>query len=1842
MANQLQEAVFTAIDTLVSQRIDKLQLDKTVTATIVSCTNALTGEYKVSYNGGFMTAYANEGTTYNKNTEVYVLVPESDFTKQKYIVSKAQAISNDNNISFVSSALSNYNLIGRNIINNKNMPQGVNSYLTKDMLLIYDRENTSESLITINDNEFYNNLKEAEALMIEASFHTRLPKVHQLVPQGNYGVKFTLAFKDASNSNVEKATSSEEIKNIVISDMKNSNDFKKASQEIEELQKQLENIWSSPNLTLEDKKNLTVEAQNKIRDWSQNNNNVIKDLSSKDKDFISDFLDQKSQDTSSNTEVKDINKIKYYDYIIDSNNMTGNPFLFNSWSDQYNIYPIDVANFLYIQRIVFYCENFVTENDLNTATTYGDDIFIKDLEIYGLKTISAKSGDYSLTLSMPLGSTFKSIRSDDYLEIAGTLKNKNSNISDSAMFYWFIEDNRITSTSEYYQYYGGAGWKYLKDKKNTPNLVMSSAENRAYENKYLCVCVYQDTVILKEKFTLYNEAAKADLEIISTLGTKFTFDQGTPKLTCLINGRSENFDKGEINPRDDDQYTFVWSKTDEFGYTTIFNQTIKDIDAEIESVTTSDVTNKASLLLDLRTRKQALQGVNFEVGKNWIEYPTKQIMTNGSATFKCSVYAQDKDTQEPYPIGTAEITLMNSGAASPTDYYILIENGDQVFQYSESGVSPDDERYQDPLEILPLTCHFYYPTGEEVESAQYDIKWKVPLTNTLIKVPKEGMILNPATGKIEWSTSQIYPTMIKGDYDYQALNNQITCIVTFDNQEYTKDTTFLFTKIGENGTNGTDMVGKIVPTSNSSILEKEVLTLILKYSKGVLNKETSKWNTGQSINSKILDFNLYQRNQLITDDKMTIKWSMAGGNNSSHLIIPGKDKTQCILDWYVPEEKDKNVNYPFNQIVRGQVRYQQKDYYAFYPIATVKQYNANATISIDAKKTLKYITYSAAGENPLYNKNQGISIKFNYKNSKPTDQYTISFEAIGGESNNTITSNFSLISEKDQSIKDAAKTLNIDSVKDNDTIEIYILPNDTYSGAYSNNIVHGKVYTAGNNSNPLLEFYIPIHMSLNTYGLASLNAWDGNHIEINEDENYIIAPQIGAGEKDEANRFTGVVMGTAQTYADKEHEDAKIGLLGYSHGEQSIFLDAVTGNAIFGLTENSSDGNNRYTEGRIELRPGKESTIGSWTIGSRSLYNVKDRNLVTPDKTYTYAPTVGKETTPLILPHDKRGILLNADPAFISLKTDPIVLDSSQLNDLNRKIENGDTLELELDPNKLSVFSIYRHVASPIIGPDGKITSYSYSKRERMVGINSKGRFEVNALKDGDSSMGISEVGAFESISNDKKYIGVNFEYNEETFLKMFRPIAKDSNDDIPLYVSGSSTKNEYMRPLSMHFKNIDIYATNSTTEAETIKKVVDNKITLSGSSTGNLFAGRTSASYLNLSFNPAGNSSLVSNNTLGISATKNISITSTNKNNIVLSGAATLTLDSAGVSTLTNKSTIINISNTGADRFKIITPNSNFLIENKSIALSYTSGNSSKFILNQDAKSELHLDKGIDITSGGSGKGSSGILIQDTGVNGFTIKAIPPNGSSGQGVKINATPQDGGSATRFSIATPQGNFETVQDTTYGISGFGFSQPVWFKQGAILERGNGLTYNGASIGLSVLSKDGTYNPGGHIYCEGNVFASDLKWFDLLKSGTIRTSVPGVNNWGTYDSYSPWYHILHIYEILDYELDAIRTWRNSVNDSISKINSNFNTHTHKFGYYEPTDNDKVYYNRYPLNTLWTTGIVEGSITVGEHQHKIDNTGNYVDFDGNSSHGSPVLKSLTWKNNAWNTSTPVWGD
>lgn len=1590
---ELQDSILKAIDAITKTRIDKLQLDKTVTAEIIKCTNALSREYKCSYNGGNITAYAAEGATYTNGQSVYVLIPQSDMTKRKTIVGVSSAKEDDANISFVSSALSDYNLIGKNVINDKKniQPVGLHSYKKEEYFLLYDyttRNDSSRNYVNIEIEELNNNLKQAEALMIEASFQTRLPKAHKLSQDGVYGLQFVLAFadRDKTDENGKPAT-------------------------------------------------------------------------------------------------------KYISYVIDSNNMTGNPFRFSSWSEQYQIYPIDIENFLYIDSILFYEKDFIEKDNINMANSWGADIFLKDIEVYPLKKIDAVNGNYKLSLSMPQGSTFRGNTSEDKLDIVAKVTEKNvNNLSDNTTFYWFKEDNRVVSDSDNYQMYGGAGWAWLKNKGNNYTLYTNATENRAYENKYLCVAVYKESVILKTYFVIYNESARRDITISSSLGAKFSFDRGKPVLTCMIDGKSEKFEEGKPNSHADSLFRFIWSKIDEYNNTTTFIETYAELEKKYEELKKTPGVSYHDLSA-LKNQMLALQGVSWE--RNVLNYPISQIDNN--ARFKCSVYLKDTPDGEEYSIGSAEILLQNENAASPTDYYITIENGDQVFQYSESGVSPDDERYTDPLVVKPLICHFFDPAGLEVNKETYDVKWVVPLENSMIVVPTKSMTMNNANNKIEWYIEEIFPLEIANDYDYQALNNQVTAIVSYKDQEYKQDTTLLFTKIGENGTNGTDIVAKISPRLKTA--NNELLAIVTGKGDAYYNDIASTPLTSQT--NLPLQFDLYQRNTKLALDKKP-KWSIAGASNQSKFLY-NPDTQTSQLGWS-QEKTERKFRY---QIVKADIEYENNNYYAFYPMPVIEYNNAgNLHIGLDKTTTLKSITYNADGRNPLYNKNQFIEL-----NISGDKEYYIVWTAEGGEPR--VANKATKVYESNP--RNAAFTLLLDNKEkegssiivpaENNVNKVYILPDNIYTGEYTNNLVHAAIYTSKeiyqNGGNTICDVYVPIYMSLNVYGLKSLNAWDGNHVEINEDENYVLAPQIGAGKKDTNNKFTGILMGTSQTYDQKEEQ---VGLLGYSKGKQSIWLDADSGNAIFGLPEQQASANNNFTEGRIELIPGGESKIGQWRIGSRAMYNMTIPDIegdrftgVEPIKPYSDYAVKGAQ---IAIPQEAQGIILNANPAYASYKGKPLFKTNSKIDfdNANAAIREGDSFEVEIDPSKDSAFSIYRHTK----WDKGVLTNDWH--RYPLVGINAQGQFYTNAIENEESSMGIGKIGAFGTAAADGEYVGAQFGYDNTNLFKFF--ISKDGKEGTisrTLFLTaGTNKSNEYSRPLSMNFKSINLYASNSSDS-----QISDYRMNLSSSG---LSLGQKDKTFLDLTFtnNSAEYNRLNTQTNLAITVPKNRHFSLNNHNNgtpllDINDGNAKITLSGA-LTTRTDQEVDLDSktkAHLGSRYF-------DFSLDYSAGVGQLASDNGSALTINRDGNTNSSLvdNCGISLTA----KQQGGIQLISENAN--------------KGIKIDARLNNNSATSTYMTFTPNGQGFSTFSITSGCGN------IWSEKGGVSGY-DGLKLSAFAAPWAIFPsvKPGTnrsIEAANDIFSNRNIQGADFYWL---------SNKTGQYNGNNYTSSSLWAHIDALYSLL---------------------------------------------------------------------------------------------------------------
>lgn len=1536
MADNYQEALIKAIETISKSQVDSLATDKTVTATIASCSDLLTNEYKVSYNGGIMTVYGASGKTYSKGSSVYVLIPEGDFTKKKIIIDSASYKEDDQNISFISSIMNDYNLIGSNTLYEgkdnedkvkKVYPVGLNSYFRQDAKLIYQKgltfdENGKNNLLNLNAEELEIYMSQADALMIEAKFKTNLPKEHRV--RGKYWLDIVLAVKDGDKtvnefeeylpdikiSEEDKAASS--YKQIV--EKINKIWLEKAAEATENILKGTENALKEAEKALEEAKKETKKISSLYQKNLNNKSNssaeikAIKDIVTALEEFSSIQVDnmlEKSKEYIEKLESKEyvVPKPKYQTFTISSEKMTGDPHRFYDWSNQYIFCPISTNNFLHLESIVFQSEDFVDKTDIPLATVKGNNIFVQNIEIYGVKKIESANGDFKLQVGTPQGAIFYSTDESKTLEILGKTTKSDVDISINTNYYWFVEDVSITTSSSNFNYYAGAGWRWLESTKgNDKSIIIKDSENLSYENHYKCVAVYKQSVILKADITIYNYAVKRKLEIKSDIGTSFSFDRGIPTLTCYVNDKSKNFDE----EHSDEDFKFIWSVTEDAKSTITYDKTLDELQKELKDVKDSEIDaslnddqkkiaekEKNSKITSLRQQISALKIDGLEFNENVMRYPVSSV--NLVANIKCGVFLKFEDGKEYQSIGTASIDLQNNSEATPTEYYILITNGDQVFQYSESGVAPNNERYTDPLEVKPLECHFYDPAGFEVNEDTYELKWKVPLSDSMIVTPTQNMIKNPVTEKAEWYQGRVFPLEIQQSYNYFALNNQVTAIVTYDEKEYTQDSKLYFTKIGDNGTNGTDIVCKVEPKESP---ENGALALESKP-----DKDNKTWNTDKKIGTAPFVVNIYNRGTALSgDDKNKIikKWSMAGGNKSicKNLIVESNG--------VVNPQTAGITGKLSNQIIKAEVTYNSNSYYSYYPIYTIdyEELELITKIYIDKTRTLKYITYNADGRNPLFNKNQGICIRIE---GNANTNYYIEWTVHGGindivdaKGESSATSSLKLYQHKEGIFYDEngekqqespqseilQETPEDQKNKQIKEYEIYISPVDIYSGEYCNNLVRARIYSSKDeydlhNPSMLAEVRIPICLTLNTYGLSSLNAWDGTHIEINEDENYILAPQIGAGEKNEQNRFTGIVMGKATTY-DKVNEkgesieDTSVGLLGYANGKQSIWLDAESGKAVFGLPEDQASQNNKYNEGRIILDPGGTSSIGNWKIGSRLLYNIvvngdQDSSGVLSGK---YTDDNAPKSEYSISPKDS-GILLSAKPSYMSIKgqqflakydpekgtvttnkmsegiyfayNDPVVTMEKNTNKTSGKSEiyNGDSLELQLDPNQSALFGIFLHHKKrnlngflvnkdniKIAGendeflrknPEGE-SQEKYGdedvvwERTPKVYIDSYGRFITNALKE--SSVGIAPgyVVGFGKSLTDKAYSGLTIEKGSEDKIDGSETICKiftksEKGIDNPLYISGASegTNNEYSRPLNLYGNKITLYSEPSS-----------------------------------------------------------------------------------------------------------------------------------------------------------------------------------------------------------------------------------------------------------------------------------------------------------------------------------------------------------------------------------------------------------------------------------------------
>lgn len=852
------------------------------------------------------------------------------------------------------------------------------------------------------------------------------------------------------------------------------------------------------------------------------------------------------------------------DYYFDSNNFTGNPYNYETALTQEVSHPLDSVNFVRVKSISKFVQGFPLQEEGKEP-----DIFLSDISINGSYKLSdTEKATVGIILEAPYGYTFtesSKTSGSTVRPIKANIRAKGKLVDldrQNVEIYWFKADPRITSTHQDYLKYGGTGWKCINSEKLSNSSIEIPMDMVQYnrENLFKCIAVYDNKTFTKE-FTIYNYDATYEISIESTEGVNFAYSTGHPNLICHVLKDGKKLNQGiryqwkSVNSQNVNEDL---NDTDTSQYQEKIQQ-IKDIENEVNLNSNVYWNSKYNTNLTWQQKYDELKNFtsNFEKSQRVegnIIYNLNLYKIIDYTTFYCSCFIGDE------LIGTAKIIIYNQAAAL-AGYNLVINNGDQVFLYDQNGMSLQSAAIDQPYNISDLSYTLSY-NGVPIDKEQLAFAistWKVPLKNTMIEmgIGNKGDYLYIKQDTLTFNVSN--------KYNINNSNNDIYLILQYNDQTFTTKTNFTFNKQGGIGTNGTKYQFKIIPDKNILYFSPNG-----NYKSGSNSVEVipQMWYNGKRAQK---NFNVSW--EVLQDKTALNKWSnLVLANQSSQDAIKNK-KGVFRTEGFTPlSNKHKQQDSYLGNIIKATTVQNGLNYYATVPISTVFYHinDNNINIEIPDNTGFKYVTYKNDGTNPSYNELKPFEVDI--------------YKTIGSQKENISNKKSEQFSYEWKVLPQGKSALEIISTNNN-TAEIR--PKDNFSKA-GNQVTNAVLVQIKKGKNSFATIHIPVHMMLNRYENAALNDWDGNTIDIN-DNGYILTPQVGAGQKDKDNRFTGVLLGTERT-----SNGDKVGLLGYAAGARSIFLDAKSGKAEFGIE----------TDSRIVIDPSQNKAIiqsGNYKVGKSGM-----------------------------------------------------------------------------------------------------------------------------------------------------------------------------------------------------------------------------------------------------------------------------------------------------------------------------------------------------------------------------------------------------------------------------------------------------------------------------------------------------------------------------------------------------------------------------------------------------------------------------------------------------------------
>lgn len=455
--------------------------------------------------------------------------------------------------------------------------------------------------------------------------------------------------------------------------------------------------------------------------------------------------------------------------------------------------------------------------------------------------------------------------------------------------------------------------------------------------------------------------------------------------------------------------------------------------------------------------------------------------------------------------------------------------------------------YKDKYFIKDLSGIYHPATSDYSNTEKYYERNTTTTSKTndgnYFVICRNGVSINSEAGTEESKNdSQIF--RIKSYYSQSAVNNTIRCIIEKNGRKFEKDITLVF---GPTGTNGT------------------TYTLSLEFDNKIpavtVAADDGKNGSGIYNSVKVIPHLYdYQNNDITAKfasaGKISYSWYCKGNEG---LGISDPDETDGSVELF---GKSSNI----------------EDYKYYILLCTVEdateivpnsKINLTAYLPIPVRVSEIYtafdgatkITYDSSGGNPQFYKDGYKIYKYNSSSGNNEPIINATWEMSLGE--DTVGIN----------LKDEYNKYNTTSVI------THYYPTVTAEGVLSVPAMYlkenGKQVGVSCKVDGKVVWFQPLYIYQNSYSSSLLNSWDGSLTQ-DEKNGTILSTMIGAGKKDNFNRFNGVLMGDISA-ANNQHD---IGLFGYHEGVQSYGLN-INGTAFIGKSGRGQikfNGNSGYIQ----------------------------------------------------------------------------------------------------------------------------------------------------------------------------------------------------------------------------------------------------------------------------------------------------------------------------------------------------------------------------------------------------------------------------------------------------------------------------------------------------------------------------------------------------------------------------------------------------------------------------------------------------------------------------------------